>query len=253
MPKFRSRFWALVVAILGLVLSQAEVANASTFEVNPIRLTLTESSSRGLLTVRNVSQEVLRFQVSAFAWSQDRAGAMRLSPTQDIVFFPAMIALKPGETRNIRVGTMATVGPKEKAYRIFVEELPPPAGSVSNGIRVLTRFGIPVFLHPSAAKAAAPRVRGLALHGQALSFAVENEGGTHFLPRSVRIRVQDQAGRVLLDQSLPAWYVLAGEGRDYTLALPASACGAARLVVSVDDEKRSLETTLAMPANACSP
>ncbi len=253
MPMVVFRFWALVVAILGLGLAQAGVAVASTFEVNPIRLSLSESSASDHLTVRNVSQEPLRFQVSAFTWNQDRAGAMKLVATQDIVVYPSIIAVKPGETRSIRVGTLARFGPKEQSYRIFVEELPPMGGSPSNGIRVLTRFGIPLFLQPTATPAATPRIHDLTMTGRTFKFALENDGNAHFLTKHVRIQAQDSSGGVLLESELPAWYILAGAGRNYSFDLPVPLCGASRLVVTIDAGKQPMQSTLPITPESCQP
>jgi fimbrial chaperone protein len=205
------------------------------------------------LTVHNVSPEPLRFQVSAHAWQQTRAGAIELSSTQDIVFFPAMLTIKPGETRNVRIGTLNPFGAKERSYRIFVTELPPLGGSVSNGIRVLTRFGIPVFLQPTTSSTAKPQIRGLVVKGQKLTFALENDGNVHFLTQRVRIQAKNDAGNVLLEQELPAWYILAGTGRDYTFDLPAPLCGASRLVVLVEAEKHPFQSEVTMSPDACQP
>jgi fimbrial chaperone protein len=253
MPKLFIQFWALLFAILGLSWTQAEVANASTFEVSPVRLTLSEHSANSHLTVRNVSQEPLRFQVSAHAWAQDRAGAVKLSPTQDVVFFPTMLTLKPGETRHIRVSTLAHFGPKEQSYRIFVEELPPIASSLSNGIRVLTRFGIPLFLQPTITPTATPRIHDLNVSGRTFSFALENDGNTHFLTKRVRVQAQTTSGGILLDQELPAWYILAGGGRTYSLDLPAKVCGATQLVVIVESDKQPIKSLLPMSFGGCTP
>jgi fimbrial chaperone protein len=205
------------------------------------------------LTVRNVSQEPLRFQVTAHAWGQDRAGKMQLAPTQDVMFFPAMLTLKPGETRNIRVGALARFGPKEQSYRIFVEELPPVAGSLSNGIRVLTRFGIPVFMQPTKTPTSTPRIHDLDMSGRTFSFALENDGNTHFLAKRVRVQAQSQGGGVLLDQELPAWYVLAGGGRNYSLDFPSKLCGATRVVVIVEVDKQPIQSILPMSLGGCEP
>ena len=59
---------------------------------------------------------------------------IELAPTQDVVFFPALLTLKPGEERRIRVGSTAAPGSIEKTYRIFVEELP-ASGRDVGGLR----------------------------------------------------------------------------------------------------------------------
>src|SRR6187549_4182240 len=94
---------ALLITILGLVL-QAENVAASAFKVTPVRVTFSGPSST-LLTLRNDSEESLRFQISAFAWSQDAQGGIQLGSTEDISFFPALLTLKPGEERKVRVAT----------------------------------------------------------------------------------------------------------------------------------------------------
>lgn len=254
MPKFRLRSWALLAAILGLgLVAQAKEARASTFEVNPIRIQLSSSSSTSLLTVHNTSKDALRFQVSAFSWDQNNAGEMRLASTNDVVFFPAMLALKPGESRRIRVGTLAAFGATEKSYRIFVEELPGSTAGASNSIRVLTRFGIPVFIAPTATATMTPHLDALKLAGRTFSFALKNDGNTHFLTRHVRVSALSASGDALMSKELPAWYLLAGGLRAYTLELPNTACGAAKLVVSIDSEASPLEAFLAAPAVPCGP
>lgn len=248
----RSLLWALLAALLGLALFQAKEARASTFDVNPIRVTLSPRASSGLVTVRNTSAESLRFQVSAFTWRQSVGGEMELLKTSDIVFFPAMLSLKPGESRNIRVGTLASFGDIEKTYRIFVEELPPASPNLTNSIRVLTRFGIPVFLEANK-PSAAPRIEGMSLLGRRLSFSLKNAGNTHFLTQLVRVQALGPDGGSLMEKELPAWYVLAGGARSYAFDLPASACGAERLVVSIKSDAKPVETSLAGRVSPCGP
>src|SRR5688572_25193200 len=122
-------------------------AAAASFTVDPTQIYLSGRSSSVLLTLHNESKDTLRFQLSVFAWAQSASGEMRLEPTQDIVFFPSLLTLKPDETRRVRVGSTAAFEAREKTYRIFVEELPPVdrAGN-RGGVRVLTKMGIPIFM-----------------------------------------------------------------------------------------------------------
>src|SRR4051812_21651196 len=122
---------------------------AAGLNVSPVQVRLTPEESKALVTLRNDGQTETRFQVSAVAWDEDAAKGMVLTPTQDVVFFPALFALKAGETKNVRVGVTVPFGPVEKTYRVFVEELPPPEKpTTSSSVRVLTRVGIPVFVAP---------------------------------------------------------------------------------------------------------
>jgi fimbrial chaperone protein len=138
------RATSVIEAIFFLcVLTRAGVAPAGTFQVNPIRITFSPKSSSALLTVRNDSTEKIRFQVGVFEWDQTPQGEMLLNSTDDLIFYPNLLAIDPGEERNIRVGTNKFIVASEKSYRIFVEELPPVENSDHSGIRILTKWVFP--------------------------------------------------------------------------------------------------------------
>src|SRR6266513_6406857 len=143
--------FAQAVVVLGLVL-QAGTLAASAFQVTPVRVTFSGPSST-LLTLKNESDQPLRFQISSFVWSQDPKGAMQLGPTEDIVFFPALLSLNPGEERKVRVAATVAATDVEKTYRIFFEELPPLVKPENAGaqVRILTKMGIPIFVSPGKA------------------------------------------------------------------------------------------------------
>src|SRR5262249_7800725 len=144
---------ALAAFVLTLPLASALPAVAATFTINPIQVFLSDSAKSGLITLQNTSPGPLRFQLSVFAWAQATDGSMVLAPTRDVVFFPKLLTLAPGEERKIRVGASTPAAATEKTYRLFVEELPSadqanPATGTSQ-IRVLTRAGIPIFVRPA--------------------------------------------------------------------------------------------------------
>jgi fimbrial chaperone protein len=250
---------ALLITILGLVL-QAENVAASTFKVTPVRVTFSGPSST-LLTLRNDSEESLRFQISAFAWSQDAQGGIQLGSTEDISFFPALLALKPGEERKVRVATTVAATDVEKTYRIFFEELPPldtpkerPAGAQ---VKILTRMGIPIFVQPAKGKAQ-PVIDGGKLQAGKIMFDVRNTGNQHFGLQMVKVTGLGANGEQLFDRQAEGWYVLAGSPRTYELEVPGDACAKLKTVVidaqtdlTTEANAGTISSKFEVPAGAC--
>lgn len=200
-------------------------AHASTFTVNPTRVTLSEATSSALLTVKNAGDEPVRVQVTFKAWTQSPLGEMQLAPTSDLIVFPTLFELQPGTERTVRVARATPPGTIEKTYRVFVEELPPVSedGSARPGIRMLTRMGIPVFIQPARPVARAA-LKALALDGGRLSFTLENLGNVHFMPGEVTVQGYAADGRPLLIRTTQGWYVLAGGTRRFEVTFDAPAC-----------------------------
>src|SRR5689334_10246455 len=114
----------------------------SNLQVSPIRLDTDEKTRTTLLTVRNVGRERMRLQASAAAWTQDEHGEMVLQPTREVAYFPSMLELAPGESRQIRIGTTAGSGTHEKTYRVTVEQLP-SLEAEQPGIHLLMKTSVP--------------------------------------------------------------------------------------------------------------
>jgi len=224
------RFCALTAMVLGLVL-QAGTTAASAFKVTPVRVTFSGPSST-LLTLKNESDQPLRFQISSFVWSQDAKGAMQLTPTEDIVFFPALLSLNPGEERRVRVAATVAAKDVEKTYRIFFEELPPLERPESSGaqVRILTKMGIPIFVAPEKANAE-PSIGSVKLEKGTLAFDVANSGNAHFALEGVKLQGVGANGEPLFDRQLEGWYVLAGMPRTYSVEIPAATCSKLRKIV----------------------
>jgi len=211
---------AVCALLAGLAIHQAGPARAATFSVNPTQVFFSAKATSALVTLRNESDETLRFQLSVVAWDQAPDGQMRLTPTQDIVFFPQLLTLGPREERKIRVGTTLPPGNVEKTYRLFVEELPPSQAEAKAGtVRVLTKMGIPIFLR-SAEAPPRPELRDVAAVNGRLSFTLANLGTTHFVPERVVVRAVGPGEEPVGEQELDAWYVLAGSTRVYDVELP---------------------------------
>ncbi len=244
----------LFAAVLGLAILGPGPARGGNLEVAPVQIELSPGATSALVSLRNAGPEPMRFQVSLFSWRQDLHGEMRLEPTEDVLFFPALLSLAPGEQRNLRVGAATPFGEVEKSYRLFVEELPPLRKATEAGrVRVLTRIGVPVFLEP-----AVPRARGeladLELKAGHFSFRLHNGGNVRMRPRAVRAVARGAKGEILSDQGLDVWYVLAGGDRLFEAGIPKDRCAAVRILsTEVALEAGALRAEMTTPRGACGP
>jgi fimbrial chaperone protein len=231
---------------------QAGTASAATFTVDPTQIFLSGRTGSVLLTLRNESTETLRFQLSVFAWTQSPSGQMQLEPSEDIVFFPTLLTLKPSETRRVRVGMATSFDVREKTYRIFVEELPPvEKEAVQDGVRVLTKMGIPIFLRP-AKEVASATLSDVRQQDGRLRFTLINGGTVHVIPQ--RITVRGLAGsKAAFERELEGWYVLAGGRRDFEMIFPKTECAqVTSILVDMQFASGKLQERLQTPNGACS-
>jgi fimbrial chaperone protein len=237
------------------VAAAAPVTEGASFSVDPTLIRLSQAEPSQLLEVRNDSAEPVRFQVAGFAWAQSLDGEMEVAATEDLVFFPELFTLAPGQSRKIRVGTTAAYGRIEKAYRLFVEELPPeePKPETTSGVRVLTKMGIPVFLAPTDSRAEA-RLSSVGLSGAEVGFTLDNAGTTFFVPEDVRVVGVDATGATVIDRKLQSWYVLAGTSRRFSMSVPPPDCDRVRAVaIEVKAGGAALKERLETPRGTCGP
>ncbi len=241
-----------VVLGIAMLTAPATSARAGSFSVNPTQVFLSQNGTSQLLTLRNESDAPLRFQLTVFKWNQAADGVMQLEPTTDILFFPSLLTLDAKDERRIRVGAMVPFAATEQTYRLFVEELPPAeVDAPAEGVRMLTKLGIPVFLRP-AKPSARVTLRALEVDDGRFSFELLNEGNVHFLPESVVVRGLDAGGDVVLHQELQSWYVLAAGLRHFEFEVPHGSCGSIKAFeVEARIAKTSLKERLLTPAPPC--
>jgi fimbrial chaperone protein len=240
-----------VLAVLALALL-APAAAASQFTVNPTRVELSTRVTSSVVSVRNDGQSPIRIQVKTHAWSQTLDGQMQLDPTEDVIVFPTLVTLNPGEERRLRVAVTARAAELERTYRMFLEELPPAkTETVGSGVQVLTRVGIPIFLAP-VSTAARASLSDVGLTGGALHFQVDNVGNTHLVPESVRVRGLSGSGEPVIDNSRDGWYILGHSSRRYEMKFADAECSRVRSVlIDIKIGATLLKGRLETPAGAC--
>lgn len=224
---------------------------AGNFGVSPISLDLDRNARSGAITVSNDDADPLRLQIRLFEWTQNAAGKDEYRESEDLVYFPKLMALDKGQQKLVRVGLRLPPGAQEKTYRLFVEELPgPPVPGAPPGARVVmkVRFGVPVFLKP-----ATPEVRGeiekIDVTKGMLRVTVRNTGNVHFVVGAVAV-----TGGGAYAKEVPGWYVLAGTAHEYAIPVAPEVCKKlGRIDVTAKTEQFELKGALDVAASMCVP
>ena len=217
------RLHLIPVAIVALLLVPRAAA-ASNFTVSPTQLDLSASATSALVTLRNSSKLPLRFEVTLVSWSEDEHGKMVLTPSSDVTFFPKLVELAAGASRNIRIGiNAATVRDVEQSFRLFIEELPnQSAPALANAVALRTKIGIPVFVRPAKPSRAAV-VEGVSVENGKVLARVRNTGNLHVSVDSISVKGTGGSGPTFTKEG-PGWYVLPGATRVFEVPITATEC-----------------------------
>jgi fimbrial chaperone protein len=221
--------------------------------VAPIRVDLGLDARSGAVTVFNESDDRLQLQMKASEWTQDAEGKDRYGETGDILFFPRIMIFDKKEERILRVGIKGPPGAKEKAYRLFLEEIPEPSKARGASVAVAIRFGLPVFVKP-AKEAPGGEIGALSMSAGVVSATVENRGNVHFTIQTVLFSGKSAGGEVIFAKEVPGWYLLAGASRTYSADVPPERCGElAGIDVEVKADRLSLRGNLVAAPSMCAP
>lgn len=235
-------------ALLGALL--ALPAFAGNFGVAPTRLDFDKGTRSATVEVSSEDEQKLNFQVRLFEWTQTPEGRDEYRESQDLIWFPQIFTVSPKEKRIVRVG-LKGAGPQpavEKTYRLFIEEIPQPSAAASGAeVKVVLRFGVPLFVAPAVPKRAAAIDSVQAAKGKVV-VRVRNEGTQSVKFESVRVRREAS-----LVAEAQGWYVLAGTTRSFEIPLDPARCPApgSSLEVVATAEGASLKQAFASSPALC--
>ena len=243
---------ALLAAAGALVLPVCP--RAASMEIAPILVELGPKAPSAVVAVRNNGTTPTRYQVTAMAWTEPAAGQTKLVPSEELAAYPPLFTLAAGEERKIRVGATVPPGPDERAWRLFVEEMPSAVGAPLTGaqIQIRTRFAIPVFLAPVHPEPAGAVSLGVA--GGTLQAVVRNAGNVHIRPSAIAVTLIGSKDEKLHQVEVAPALVLPLSERTSPVEVPRGICGRVRsamLVADLPNEK--LRASLALPDGACAP
>lgn len=223
------------------------------FRVTPIRLDLDKDARTGVVNILTEGADKLNLQVNASEWTQDAEGKDVYTETKDLIFFPKIMTLEKDEEKAVRAGTKMPAAAREKAYRLFIEEIPAPAKAEGVNVRIALRFGIPVFVRPLKEEPSAIIDRIDMSNGVA-GVAIKNTGNVHIEISSVTFKGKDAKGKEVFTQSVGGWYLLSGVSRRYTVTIPTDVCtGITRLNIEISTDRLNLEGNLDAGKTMCRP
>lgn len=220
------------------------------FRAMPLKLHIDSKSKTEVLRVVNEGAETVTVQIDAKHWSLDGAGQDIYGDAPDIVVFPKMATIQPGETQVIRIGYTGGPATREKTYRLFVQELPVSKPG-ETALKFAITLSLPVFVAPEQEIIKwSAEVEGLAQ--ESLRVKVNNGGNRHVMIKKLIATGFDASGTIVFTQEAAGWYTLSGKSRLHTVNVPYQEClKAARINVEVQTKTSSKKMDLAVNKSMC--
>jgi fimbrial chaperone protein len=178
----------------------------------PVTVELPPGQLAATLTLQNDNDRDLPFQVRPYAWGPPQ-GADDLSETDLLAVSPPLGVVRAHQRQVVRLVLRRPAGDREAAYRILVDQIPPPPKQ--GEVNFQLRLSIPVFAEPAGR--AAPQVRWRLETTQAGAVLVAvNDGARRLVVRDMVLIAP--GGRPAEVGRGVSPYILAGATRRWPLA-----------------------------------
>ncbi len=206
--------------ILLAALAAANFAQASSFNISPIRAELGGAHHTEVMTLTNADDAPVVVEVRVVKWSQDN-GADQLDDTRELLVTPPVLQIPGRGEQIIRVALRRDADTtREMTYRVIFQEVPQTASPEFTGLRVALRLSVPIFVAPARGKAEADLAWDAHwLPSGELEVGASNNGNGHLQVIDFDLQLPG-AGAVV--RGLTAKYVLPGSRMVWTLSAPAS-------------------------------
>jgi fimbrial chaperone protein len=192
-----------VATVLGGFLAGG-AASAQTLTVLPVSVQMAPGQMSTSLSLINQGDTEASVQIRAFAWSQT-AGKDDLTPSNDVLTSPPIATIPAGTTHVVRLVLRKPPVGHEAAYRILLDQIPPPAAPGT--VRIALRLSIPIFAEPATRAIPHMQYHVERDAGQAFLVAL-NDGARHESIRNIALTTNDGAALKTENKTTP--YVLAG-------------------------------------------
>lgn len=236
-------FFGLAAVFLGIA-GLSPGAAASNLAINPIRVVLDGKNPSAVITLQNASQEARVIQTELLRWTQE-GGHDVYTPARGLLVNPPVFTLPAGQSQLIRIGLNRTPDAnQELAYRLYIQEVPPPPKPGFTGLQMALRIGVPVFVSPKAAPN--PKIRWQANRTPTglIQLTVTNEGNFHLHLTDIRLMEPDNH-RQIIDWYRVHTYLLPGQSR-HLMVKPEFDWTGDHINLSVRTDRGAVDTELVL-------
>jgi fimbrial chaperone protein len=226
------RSWRIIAFALAGVLSAVDVPVwAGALTVSPLRLELSARHPVATLDVRNEGPAPVTIQLERVAWTQPQ-GEDLYTASNALIATPSVFDLAPAATQTLRIALRdGAAAAGERAFRLYVRELPSSLDPDQEGLRMALRIGIPVFLEVAGTRPNIVAGIRVAAPGK-LELRLRNDG-PHF-SRAFGLQLRDATGGLIWSEKLPT-YLLAGSEHRWSIDTGTSPVNSP-LTISIDTD-----------------
>jgi fimbrial chaperone protein len=223
-----------------------QLAGAAAWDIDPVRVELSPEQQTAAIMIKNDSDQATSIQIQTVAWSQV-GGKDVYAPTRELLVSPPIVTIAPKSEQVVRAALRRQADASgELAYRINLQELPPPTAAGFTGVQVALRIGLPVFVQSQKGDAAAKVLWSVArMPDNQLKVVLHNAGNAHVQVSDFSLYVPGRDQPIAGESG--SNYVLAGQTREWMLKMTMTeTLASGRLHLKAFTDAGDIDTELAL-------
>ncbi len=238
------------VSVIFFLFFKICLSYAAEWGVAPIKLELDATTLSSSITVTNDDDKPINFVLKEKEWLQDEEGKDIYRESQDLIFFPKSFRLEGKSQRVIRVGLKKPSLSEQKAYRLYIEEIPTSTLEGKSFVSIAVRFGVPVFSLPAPQNINAT----MDIEGSKGKLAIifKNEGNRYIKVETINVNLQDGDGKSVGNKHIAGWYVFPRVKRKFNLSLSEEEClNTKKIAVTAISENKEFKVSYDISEALC--
>jgi fimbrial chaperone protein len=218
----------IIVRTVPILMLSASILHGGSFQVSPVRIFWEGGSKTSSIRVKNQDESKVTVQLTVVKWTQDEKGEDIYEPAKEIIFFPRIFSINPGEEMIVRISDQGSGVSDERTYRLFVRELPLFVEG-KPVLRMPLQFGIPIFISQKA-ESVEGNVEKIEVLPDKLRMVINNTGKKHMQIQNIEAIGMDQALSVVFTRKMAGWYVLPGSSKVFEMPITQQECRSSKSV-----------------------